>query len=182
MKYCKNCGSPVEEGDAFCGYCGSKLAGDDAQKQEVKNEFTDEHSSDVGHTDRANGEFRTDEDFAQSVDRQFSANEEKEFDFVDERRGTTTTVISNQNDNRKRLKHNQLAESANTYGILALIFGILGGILGIVFGIIGLCKASKAKQLCDTGEYDGGPKVSNARILSIIGIVVAAIWIITLIF
>ena len=28
MKYCRNCGSKAEDGDVFCGYCGSKLERD----------------------------------------------------------------------------------------------------------------------------------------------------------
>ena len=77
---------------------------------------------------------------------------------------------------------NQNADKANTYGILALIFGILGGILGIIFGALGLSEANKAAKLCESGEFDGKNKISNARILSIIGIVVASIWIVTLFF
>ncbi len=59
---------------------------------------------------------------------------------------------------------------------------LLGGILGIIFGALGLSEANKAAKLCESGEFDGKNKISNARILSIIGIVVASIWIVTLFF
>ena len=47
--------------------------------------------------------------------------------------------------------------------------------LGIVFGIIGLTQAKKAQKLCDTGDYDGKPKASNGKILSIVGIALGII-------
>ena len=85
-----------------------------------------------------------------------------EYEYVDEKRGTTVSFSANQTDKRKPLMRNQNADKANTYGILALIFGILGGILGIIFGALGLSEANKAAKLCESGEFDGKNKISNA--------------------
>ncbi len=180
MKYCRNCGSKAEEGDVFCGYCGSKLERD---QEENKQDFISEE-----------GQHCAAQDFSQSKDERdvrsnFGASSNEfdnaattEYEYVDEKRGTTVSFSANQTDKRKPLMRNQYADKANTYGILALIFGILGGILGIIFGALGLSEAKKAAKLCESGEFDGKNKISNARILSIIGIVVASIWIVTLFF
>ena len=41
MKYCRNCGSPAEDGDVFCGYCGSKL---EMEQEESKQDFSSDGS------------------------------------------------------------------------------------------------------------------------------------------
>ncbi len=180
MKYCRNCGSKAEDGDVFCGYCGSKL---EREQEESKQDFSSDGSQPYATEDfyQSEGERDARSDFGASSN-EFDNAATAEYEYVDEKRGTTVSFSANQTDKRKPLMRNQNADKANTYGILALIFGILGGILGIIFGALGLSEANKAAKLCESGEFDGKNKISNARILSIIGIVVASIWIVTLFF
>ena len=163
MKYCRKCGAEVEDDDIYCGYCGSKLEGDIPQEESSRQDFQEES---LGAKDFSN-------DFDKEVEREFESGNGIS-------NGDNYVPVSSSTDNdggkgHKQLLFNKDAKDANTYGILALIFGILGGILGIVFGILGLIKAKKALALCNTGEYDGKPKASNGRILSIIGIVLGAL-------
>lgn len=182
MKYCRNCGAEVEEDDIYCGFCGSKLKEDlSKDKGYSGQDFKEETSVGADFTSNA------DDDFGVSFDDEFdkgfadSANlgngDELQDEFESYAEGGNYTQSSfNSGDNVRNSEHkklipNKLAKDANTYGVLALIFGFLGGVLGIVFGIIGLQKAKKAMQLCETGEYDGKPKAKDAKILSIVGIV-----------
>lgn len=155
MKFCKNCGGMAEDNDIYCGYCGSKLQQDAPKVDESgKSDFVDEDGLNEGGFSEFDSNFH--EEFS------------NEFGNIDEK----NNVDSN---GHKQLLPNKIANDANTFGILALIFGILGGVLGIVFGVVGLIKVKKALALCSTGEYDGKPKASNGKILSIIGIVLGAI-------
>ncbi|MDE6471748.1 MAG: hypothetical protein K2L52_01845 [Clostridia bacterium] len=194
MKHCRNCGGQVEDNDIYCGYCGCKLKQDE--------DFTQENGyckQDFEEVTSAKDDFHSDID--KEFDKEFSNDFEKNDGFVNsqsefeshvEHGGQVFTTSSHNNNGshgHKQLLFNKFAKDANTYGILALIFGIpggilgivfgaigiLGGILGIVFGAIGLTKAQKALELCNTGEYDGKPKATNGRVLSIVGIVLGAL-------
>lgn len=181
MKYCSNCGSQVEEGDIYCGYCGSKLKEEDRPQDESseRQDFEEETFAQA--------------DFSGDFDKEFDKEFEKDFETSDsfgktnnadnEKYGAANNGSANSSSERenystpqhKQMLHNKDARDANTYGILALVFGILGGVLGIVFGILGIVKSKRALELCATGEYDGKPKASNGRILSIIGLVLSAL-------
>ena len=185
MKYCSNCGGQVDDDDIYCGFCGSKL------KEDVKKE-NNSNKQDFEGVESSNDDFNV--EFDQSFDKEFdkefdnefgkdesAAKSNSEFESYVEHGNpfrSSTTTSNNSGSGHKQLMPNKFAKEANTYGILALIFGLLGGILGIVFGIIGLTKAKKALELCNTGEYDGKPKATNARILSIVGIVLSSVLII----
>ena len=152
MKYCNNCGSAVDDDDIYCENCGSKVKNDDEIQQDIFSGLDKDVDND------AVGDIEKDDGFG-----------------VSEFKPDADNIKSNGNNGRKRLLYNKYAGDANTFGILALVFSLLGGILGIVFGIVGLVKSKKAIELCNTGEYDGKPKASNGRILSIIGIVLSVI-------
>ena len=186
MKYCRNCGAEVEEDDIYCGYCGSKLKEDLPKDnaysgQDFKEEtsagadFTSNLDDDLG----ASFDDEFDKSFADSGDLGKRDEPQDEFEsYVESGNHTQQSFNSGgntRNPEHKNLLPNKLAKEANTFGIVALIFGFLGGVLGIVFGIIGLQKAKKAMQLCETGEYDGKPKAKDAKILSIAGIVLGVV-------
>ena len=183
MKYCKNCGGQVEDDDIYCGFCGSKLK-EDAPKEDNSGKQDFEETL-FANDDFSNGfDKDLDKDFGKEFDDEFGKNDDavknnSEFESYVEHGNPfrQSTTNNNTGDGHKQLMSNKLAKDANTYGILSLIFGLLGGILGIFFGIMGLTKAKKALELCRTGEYDGKPKATNARILSILGIVASAFWI-----
>jgi hypothetical protein len=68
--------------------------------------------------------------------------------------------------------------TALTYGILAIALTLLCcGPFGGIFGIIGLSKAKNAERIYNTDpdRYYGYENVKTARILSYIGIALAAI-------
>ena len=181
MKYCSNCGGQVEDDDIFCGYCGTKLKQDATQEESSAKQ--DDGKQDFGEVSSQKDE--TYNDFGASFDKEFGEKDEfaksdEEFESYVEHGSSPNVFVTNNytSNERQPLKENKLAKEANTFGILALVFGILGGILGIVFGIIGLVKAKKAMELCNTGEYDGKPKASNGKILSIVGIVLSVLEII----
>ena len=180
MKYCRNCGGQVEENDIYCGYCGCKLKQDDDFSQEnnyAKQDFEEVTSAKVDFQGDVGNDF----------DKEWSNDVDKNDDFVkpqsqveshveyDDQVAKSSAQNNNGGSQHKYLLFNKFAKDANTYGILALIFGLLGGILGIVFGAIGLSKANKALELCNTGEYDGKPKATNGKVLSIVGIVLGAL-------
>ena len=183
MRYCRNCGGETGEGDIYCGYCGSKLIEYDPLKDERGNsDFLDDGV----------GIYDFDSDFDENFDKELNVDFDDEFAKYDEfgnsefesqaesNNYNLSDANSNGDDNgHKQLMPNKFAKDAETFGILSLIFGIFGGVLGIVFGIIGLTKCKKALELCNTGEYDGYPKASNAKILSIMGIVIGALRIVT---
>ncbi len=187
MKYCTKCGGQVEDGDVFCGYCGSKLT-DSSPREDEKNNFREEsfEKNDFGvdfdrdfqDDFRESSSARTDNynkdgDVSDDIDREFESYVERDNDIAN-----SGNVYNRSNSNgpvHKKLLPNKYANNANTFGILAIVFGFLGGVLGIVFGIIGLTQAKKAQKLCDTGDYDGKPKASNGKILSIVGIALGII-------
>lgn len=175
MKYCKNCGGQAEDGDLYCGYCGSKL-NDDAQhvSKSAKQDFEEETTASIAEDfdKEFDDEFERNFNQNNTADNQRNATDNSEFESYVEH-GNPFCSYSTPNGSHKKLKYNKIANDANTYGILSFIFGILGGVLGIVFGIIGLTKASKALRLCNTGEYDGKPKATNGKVLSIVGIVLS---------
>ena len=188
MKYCSNCGGQVEDDDIYCGFCGSKLK-DDAKQEKDSSKQDFEGVAPVNDDLKSSVDNNFDKDFEKELNKEFddefgknddAVKNNTEFESYVEHGNPFRQSTSNNNtrDGHKQLMSNKFAKDANTYGILALIFGLLGGILGIVFGIIGLIKAKKALELCNTGEYDGKPKASNARILSILGIVSSVLWII----
>ena len=163
MKYCRNCGAEVEDDDIYCGYCGGKLKDDIPQEESPRQDFQEESVET--------------KDFSSDFDKEV-ADDFAMGDGIGETNNSApaySPTVDNSDNGHKKLLFNKEAKDANTYGILALIFGILGGVLGIVFGILGLIRAKKALELCNTGEYDGKPKASNGRILSIIGLVLGAL-------
>ncbi len=177
MKYCSNCGSQVEENDVYCGYCGSKLKEEESHQESAyaRQDFQEESIAGADFSEDFGKEYENEFDRGDGFD-----NGHNERHYV-EREGFSDQSSTDCNASRpehKQLLHNKDAKDANTYGILALIFGILGGILGIVFGILGLMKSKKALELCNTGEYDGKSNANNGKTLSIIGIVLGAISII----
>ena len=186
MKYCRNCGSEVDEDDIYCGYCGSKLKEDNhregaSSQQDFKEEeplVGADFSSDFDKDFESSFDDDLDKDFGNSREFGKTDGPVEEFEsYVENDYSNQPTFDSSgrtEGSEHKPLLPNKLAKEANTYGILALVFGFLGGILGIVFGIIGIQKAKKAMELCETGEYDGRPKARDARTLSIVGIILAA--------
>ena len=191
MKYCRNCGSEVGEEDIYCGYCGSKLKVDDSKDGSPRQDFTNESTSGEDFAFSSDSDRDFEQSFDDDLDKDFDTKEfakndapEDEFESYVESGEPVESSFESYGDagapKRKVLLPNKLAKEANTFGILALIFGFafLGGALGIVFGIIGLNKAKRALALCDTGEYDGKPKAKDGRTLSIVGIILGIISII----
>lgn len=189
MKYCGNCGGQAEDGDIYCGYCGRKLKEDVKQDGNGgKQDFWEATPADDGFNSSIDNSFDKDLDkeFDKGFDEEFGKNDatvknNSEFEsYVEHGNPFRQSTVANNNANggHKQLMPNKLAKEAETYGILALVFGLLGGILGIVFGILGFTKAKKALELCATGEYDGKPKASSGRILSIVGLVLSVFMII----
>ena len=94
MKYCRNCGSPAEDGDVFCGYCGSKL---EREQEESKQDFSSDGSQPYAAEDfyQSEGERDARSDFGASSN-EFDNAATAEYEYVDEKRGTTVSfsVIS----------------------------------------------------------------------------------------
>lgn len=67
------------------------------------------------------------------------------------------------------------------FGILSIVTCCCYGILGLIFGIVALVLANKAKQtyLSNPDLYTGYNNVKTGRILAIIGIVLSALYIIS---
>ncbi|MDE6475106.1 MAG: zinc-ribbon domain-containing protein [Clostridia bacterium] len=176
MKYCSNCGSQVEEDDVYCGYCGSKLKVEESRQESAsaRQDFQEESFAGADFSEDFGKEYENEFDRSGGFDNAHNEEPYVEREFTHQ----SSTGENASRPEHKQLLHNKDAKDANTYGILALIFGILGGVLGIVFGILGLVKSKRALELCNTGEYDGKPNASNGRTLSIIGIVLGVISII----
>lgn len=71
------------------------------------------------------------------------------------------------------------ASNALTFGILSIVLTFLCcGPFGGIFGFISLSNAKKAEQLYaeSTGQYTGIENVKTGRILSYIGLALAAIY------
>lgn len=68
------------------------------------------------------------------------------------------------------------------FGILSIVTCCCYGVLGLIFGIVALVLANKAKQtyLSNPELYTGYNNVKTGRILSIIGIVLSALYIISI--
>lgn len=71
------------------------------------------------------------------------------------------------------------ASDALTFGILSIVLTVLCcGPFGAIFSVIGLSKAKKAEKihLENPGNYTGYENVKTGRILSYVGIAIAAIY------
>ncbi len=76
------------------------------------------------------------------------------------------------------------ASDALTFGILSIVLtAICCGPFGAIFSFIGLSKAKKAENIYmeNPGNYTGYENVKTGRILSYIGIAIAAIYLLFLI-
>ena len=73
------------------------------------------------------------------------------------------------------------ASNALTFGILSIVLTVLCcGPFGAVFSFIGLSSAKKAERLyeLDSTNYNGFENVKTGRILSYIGLAIAALYLI----
>lgn len=69
------------------------------------------------------------------------------------------------------------------WAIVATVLGFFTSCFGVIFGIIGIIQANKANTLYARGyEREGDAANSNARIMTIIGLVIAAICILVAFF
>lgn len=68
------------------------------------------------------------------------------------------------------------------FGILSIVTCCCYGVLGLIFGIVALVLANKAKQTYFSNPelYTGYNNVKTGRILAIIGIVLSALYIISI--
>ena len=83
-----------------------------------------------------------------------------------------------QNDYRPGFRTNWLP-----WAIVATVFGFFTSCIGAIFGIIGIVQANKANNLYARGyEHEGDAANSNARIMTIIGLIFAGLGILALIF
>ncbi|MEY3733067.1 MAG: Interferon-induced transrane protein [Actinomycetota bacterium] len=79
---------------------------------------------------------------------------------------------------------NEPFETNKTLGIIAIVVGaVTCGCLTLIFGILGVVFANKAQTLWNAGDVTGANSAaSSARVFSIIGFVLAIIWIVFAIF
>ena len=79
---------------------------------------------------------------------------------------------------------NEPFETNKTLGIIAIVVGaVTCGCLTLIFGILGVVFANKAQTLWNAGDVTGANSAaSSARVFSIIGFVLAVIWIVFAIF
>ena len=75
-------------------------------------------------------------------------------------------------------------ETNKTLGIIAIVVGaVTCGCLTLIFGILGVVFANKAQTLWNAGDVPGANSAaSSARVFSIIGFVLAIIWVVFAIF
>jgi hypothetical protein len=150
MKYCKHCGKEIPEDSKFCPFCGTSL------NDEIK---SDKPSLDDYGPHDLNGN---------AIHAEDKPNEEKPSlsDYTNEPNSGASQPhfdndpAYNQISDQERYSEAESERQAHTYALLSLIFGILGGLLGVIFGIIGLTKTKNKKD----------------RIMCIVGISLAVIW------
>lgn len=73
------------------------------------------------------------------------------------------------------------ASNALTFGILSIVLTLICcGPFGAIFGFIGLSSAKQAEKIfeLDPGNYSGYENVKTGRILSYIGLAIAAVYLI----
>lgn len=69
------------------------------------------------------------------------------------------------------------------WAIVATIFGFFTSCIGAIFGIIGIVQANKANNLYSQGyDREGDAANSNAKIMTIIGLIFAGIGVLALVF
>ncbi|MCX4363653.1 MAG: zinc-ribbon domain-containing protein [Clostridia bacterium] len=143
MRYCTNCGSPVEDKDTYCGNCGHRIGAkvvaqsDEFSQLDFDSEF-----------DQSKSNFYEDEPYV----------EIKSDKRADNNRKNAAPVLKNSD-----------SQSCLVCGIMSLVFA-WSAVIAIIFGAVGLSLGKRAREKDMSGKYIPNSAYKAGTICSSIGL------------